>query len=114
MQARASAREHARTFAGRSRTQPGLPTVANPDRARVTGISRDDFPKAAVFVLASSADDPAVIETARAHETAMKERGGAVEAKHFSTGGHIVLVQSETQPEAIRTSVDFLRKYLTS
>ena len=72
------------------------------------------YRKAAMLVLAISADDPAVIETARAHETAMKERGGAVEAKHFSTGGHIVLVQSETQPEAIRTSVDFLRKYLTS
>ena len=70
--------------------------------------------KAAVLVLAISADDPAVIETARAYEKAMKERGGTVEATYFSTGGHIVLVQSETQPEAIRTSVDFLRKYLKS
>jgi len=78
----------ARTLAERSRTQPRLPTGANPDRARVAGVSRDDFPKAAMFVLAISADDPAVIETARAHETAMTE--------------------------AIRTSVDFLRKYLKS
>src|SRR5437899_11199059 len=78
----------AHTFAERSRTQPGLPTGANPDRARVAGVSRDDFPKAAVLVLAISPDDPAVIETARAYETAMTE--------------------------AIRTSVDFLRKYLKS
>jgi len=57
------------------------------------------YRKAAMLVLAISADDPAVIETARAYETAMKERGGAVEAKHFSTGGTSFLSNRRRSPK---------------
>src|SRR5439155_18293294 len=83
--ARARARAHARSLGYRARSLDCRPlririALALPASAGM--ISR----KAAVLVLAIGADDPAVIETARAYETAMKERGGTVEAKHFSTG----------------------------
>src|SRR5438093_8833518 len=85
MQARARARARARSLGDRARSLDCRPlririALALPASAGMT--SR----KAAVLVLAIGADDPAVIETARAYETAMKERGGTVEAKHFSTG----------------------------
>src|SRR5438445_8103019 len=78
-------RARARSLSDRARSLDCRPAririaLALPASAGMT------YRKAAMLVLASSADDPAVIETARAYETAMKERGGAVEAKHFSTG----------------------------
>ena len=98
MQARARARARARSLGDRARSLDCRPlririALALPASAGMT--SR----KAAVLVLAIGADDPAVIETARAYETAMKERGGAVEAKHFSTGGTSFLSNRRRSPK---------------